>query len=67
MTYKFNPEVEKILCPIILRLEDGTEMDFSSGAELAAATFDKHWNIKSYDIEGKSLVITAYEFYEKRK
>ena len=67
VTYKINPEVEKILCPVILRLEDGSETAYSDGRALADATFDKHFNITSYDVRDGAVVISVAEFFEKNK
>lgn len=67
MTYKINPEVEKILSPIKLVFEDGTSADFSDGKTLAAAVFDKHYNIVSYCVKDKYLEITVVEFVEMNK
>ena len=49
MTYKINPEVEKILSPIKLVLENGDALMFEDGKHLSEAVFDKHYNIRSYE------------------
>lgn len=64
MTYKINPEVEKILSPIKLVLENGESQMFESGKQLAQAVFDKHYNIQSYEVKENYLEIRVYEFYE---
>ena len=64
MTYKINPEVEKILSPIKLVLENGESQMFESGKRLAQAVFDKHYNIQSYEVKENYLEIRVYEFYE---
>ena len=45
MNYKLNPELRKIISPIILIFPDGTEKFFTSGAETANAVFDKRYDI----------------------
>ena len=67
MTYKINPEVEKILSPVRLVFEDGRTMDFQSGRELAETVFDKHYNIRSYCVKEGYLVISVCEFVEMNK
>lgn len=67
VTYKINPEVERFLCPIILRMEDGSEASYPNGRALADATFDKHYNITSYDVRNGAVVISVAEFFEKNK
>lgn len=67
MTYKINPEVEKILSPIVLVFEDRPSMKFTDGKELAAAVFDKHYNIVSYEVVDGWLEIAVQEFVEKLK
>ena len=64
MTYKINPEVEKILSPIKLVLENGESQMFENGKQLAQAVFDKHYNIQSYEVKENYLEICVYEFYE---
>lgn len=64
MTYKINPEVEKILSPIKLVLENGESQMFENGKQLAKAVFDKHYNIQSYEVKENYLEICVYEFYE---
>ena len=67
MTYKINPEVEKILSPIKLIFEDGDFQVFESGKQLARAVFDKHYNIRTYEIKDDYLEIRVYEFFERNK
>ncbi len=67
MTYKMNPEVEKILSPVKLLFENGESQMFESGKDLAKAVFDKHYNILSYEVKEQYLEIRVYEFYEVNK
>ena len=67
MTYKMNPEVEKILSPVKLVLENGESQMFESGKVLAGTVFDKHYNILSYEVKEHYLEIRVYEFYEVNK
>lgn len=67
MTYKINPEVEKILSPIKLIFEDGDFQVFENGKQLAQAVFDKHYNIRTYEIKDDYLEIRVYEFFERNK
>lgn len=67
MTYKINPEVEKIKSPVRLICDDGTDKMFTSGKELADAVFDKHYNISSYTVRDGYLEICVYEFVEMSK
>ena len=67
LTYKMNPEVEKILSPIKLVFENGDTEMYDDGRQLARAVFDKHYNISSYEVKDNSIEIRVYEFYEVNK
>lgn len=67
MTYKMNPEVEKILSPIKLVFENGDAEMYDDGRHLARAVFDKHYNISSYEVKDNCIEIRVYEFYEVNK
>ena len=67
MTYKLNPEIEKMEAPVVIRFEDGTEQEFESGKAAAASVFDKHYNIRRYFVRDTKIVAEVYEFFEKNK
>ena len=64
MTYKLNPEVSKIQSPVILRIEGGelsTDETYANGAELANATFEKNYVMRSLAAQGDVIVLTVSE------
>ena len=64
MTYKLNPEVSKIQSPVILRIEGGessTDKAYADGAELANATFEKNYVVRSLDAQGGVIVLAVSE------
>ena len=64
MTYKLNPEVSNIKSPVILRIEGGessTDKTYADGAELANATFEKNYVVRSLAAQGDVIVLTVSE------
>ena len=62
MTYKLNPEVRKIISPIVLTFSDGAgEQSFSNGAALADALFQKRYCIETISAKEEHVVVTVKE------
>lgn len=40
MTYKLEPEIRKIVSPVVLTLPDGTKEKYESGSEACEKAFD---------------------------
>lgn len=47
MTYKLNPEIRKILSPVVLVFPDGTKQQYESGKASADAVFDYKYVIST--------------------
>lgn len=47
MTYKLNPEIQKINSPIVLAFPDGTKQQRESGKAAADAVFDHKYVIST--------------------
>ena len=47
MTYKLNPELRKILSPIVLIFPDGTKQQYESGKAAADDVFDHKYLIST--------------------
>ena len=47
MTYKLNPEIAKIVSPVILIFPDESRCMYSSGKEVTEAVFDEKYRIKT--------------------
>lgn len=45
MTNKLNPEIRKILSPVVLTYPDGTKQQYESGKAVADAVFDHKYEI----------------------
>lgn len=61
MTYKLNPEIEKIHSPVIIALPDGTISEYDSGSEAAAAVFEKHYVVQSMTAVGDKIELQLSE------
>ena len=62
MTYKLNPEVKKITCPITIRFDgSGDVLGFENGIALADADFEKNYRIESISAKDNSIEITLRE------
>lgn len=57
MTYRLNPEVEKIISPIVLIMPDGEKRVFENGEAVAGATFEKRYIISSLQVVKDSVEI----------
>ena len=47
MTYKLNPEIHKILSPIVLVFPDGTKQQYENGNAVTNAVFDHKYVIST--------------------
>ena len=47
MTYKLNPEIRKILSPVMLVFPDGTKQRYESGEAVADAVFDHKYVVSA--------------------
>ena len=47
MTYKLNPEIRKILSPVVLIFPDGTKQQYEDGDSAADAVFDHKYLISA--------------------
>lgn len=47
MTYKLNPEIRKIISPIVMIFPDGTKQQYESGKAAADAVFDHKYLIST--------------------
>ena len=47
MTYKLNPEIQKIYSPIVLTFSDGTKQQYESGKVAADAVFEHKYVIST--------------------
>lgn len=45
MTYRLNPELVKVLSPVVLVLPDGTRLKYQNGTDAASATFEKRYTL----------------------
>ena len=60
MTYKLNPEVEKIISPVVVT--DGkNRWEFANGRKAEEAVFDKRYNITSYRAMGDTVEVSVEE------
>ena len=60
MTYKLNPEVEKIISPVVVT--DGkNRWEFANGRKAEEAVFDKQYNITSYRAMGDTVEVSVEE------
>ena len=57
MTYRLNPIIECILSPVTIIFPDTGQKSYGSGAEAAADTFDKQFNIRNIRAEDSTVVI----------
>lgn len=56
MTYRVEQWVSKIESPVSVRIGDNV-LNFSSGEELAAFTFDRQYEVKSISAVGSTVEI----------
>ena len=60
MTYKLNPEVEKIISPVVVT--DGkNRWEFANGRKAEETVFDKQYNITSYRAMGDTVEVSVEE------
>ena len=61
MTYKLNPELQKILSPVLLIFPNDATARYSSGQELVDAVFDHPYQVKSLRAKEATVVIELVE------
>lgn len=60
MTYKLNPDVRKIVSPVVLMI--GSERrEYPDGTALSEVSFEKSYMISSLSADGGSIVLTVEE------
>ena len=47
MTYKLNPEIGKIVSPVVLIFPDGERKKYLTGAAVCEAVFDRRFLVKA--------------------
>ena len=47
LTYKLNPNLEKILSPVIVLFPDGSRQDYKDGSDLVSAVFENKYIIST--------------------
>ena len=57
MTYKLEPGLTRITCPVLLLFPDGTEKRYENGEEVAGAVFDKKWRVTKIWAAGNVIEI----------
>ena len=60
MTYKLNPEIAKIVSPVVLII-DGAEIICEDGAEAAEMTFEKYYVIETISARANAVFICLKE------
>ena len=60
MTYKLNPIIEKIVSPVSIVLPS-EQREYRSGAEAAADTFSRNYQIESITAEGSVVIVSLVE------
>ena len=58
MTYKLNPELRKISCPIILR-GAGEDQKYPNGVALADMTFSENYIVEEISAKGDAVIVTV--------
>ncbi len=61
MTYKLEPLLEKITCPIVLRFPDGNTKQYKTGAELSDIHFNKPYRVKALATINNKIEIELFE------
>ena len=61
MTFKLNPEVRKIISPVILVFPDGSQKEYECGSQVADAGFDHRYIIESLKAEDGVVILTLAE------
>ena len=60
MTYKLNPELSKISCPIILR-GAGDDQEYPNGTALTEQSFHKNYIVENISAKSDAVIITVTE------
>lgn len=60
MTYYLNPELNKIISPVIVKI-GSVELRFGNGEEMCEYKFDKHYVVKSVWAENDIIKIELIE------
>jgi hypothetical protein len=58
MTFKLNPELDKLLSPVILIFPDGMRKEYRPGAKVMAAVFEQRYRIASLTDVDNTVEIT---------
>ena len=61
MTFKLNPEVRKIISPVILVFPDGSQKEYECGSQVADAVFDRRYSISGIKAANNSIILTVQE------
>ncbi|MBQ9376339.1 MAG: hypothetical protein IJU05_00855, partial [Schwartzia sp.] len=61
MTYKLNPGVALIKCPVVLRFPKGEHRRFASGLDAAEAELDKHYVISGITVDNGKILLELEE------
>lgn len=61
MTYKLNPELSKILSPVILLFPDGNREEYENGRFAAEATFSEAYQVFSMTAVNNKVEIQLSE------
>ena len=60
MTYKLNPELSKISCPIILR-GAGDDQEYPNGTALTEKSFPKNYIVEDISAKSDAVIVTVSE------
>ena len=58
MTYKLNPELRKISCPIILR-GAGEDQEYLNGSSLTERTFSESYIVEDISAKSDAVIVTV--------
>lgn len=61
MTYKLNPQLQKIQSPVVLVLPDGSETDYPDGIALSEITFTTRHVVQRITARDSKVVISLQE------
>ena len=60
MTYKLNPELSKISCPIILH-GAGDDQEYPNGSALMEQSFPKNYIVENISMKSDAVIVTVSE------
>ena len=61
MTYKLNPEIRKIISPIVMIFPDGTKQQYESGKAAAYTVFDHKYVISTLRAKNDDIELELVE------